>query len=357
MGDIVRRGTRWYVRYKDADGVRRMRASHQPSHELARRYLLEIEGRVARGKIGIPERASAAPTVAELAERFLTEYSRPRIKDPAAYRIHAQVGLRRTLPVLGGLRADAVRLCHLDRMRAAIAKDYAPASVRVSLAFLSAMYSWAVKLGIVPKNPVLGVERPTAPHSLEYLSRDEVAALLTLAGQRAQQSAADRCLHAAIHLALHLGLRRGELLGLRLLDLDLAARRLTVARSFKGLPKSGKARHLRIPAQTLPVLTPWLAEVPRQLGLVFPVMTSQGPRPGAQRDLLGLPELSQAAGLRQFAHPWHVLRHSFASHYIMSGGNLLALQKILGHANIAETMRYAHLGDDYLAGEVDRLKF
>lgn len=357
MGDIVRRGTRWYVRYKDADGVRRMRASHQPTHELARRYLLEIEGRVARGQLGIPEREPDAPTVAQLAERFLAEYSRPRIKDPAAYRSHAQVGLRRALPVLGSLRADAVQLHHIDRMRAAIAKDYAAASVRVTLAFLSAMYSWAVKLGLVSKNPVLGVERPAAAPSVEYLSRGEVAALLTLAGQRAQQSPAERCLHTAVHLALHLGLRRGELLGLRLGDIDLSARRLTVARSFKVLPKSGKARHLRIPAETLPVLTPWLAEVPRQLGLIFPVITSLGPRQGAPRDLLGLPELSQAAGLRPLAHPWHVLRHTFASHYIMSGGNLVALQKILGHASIAETMRYAHLGDDFMAGEVDRLKF
>ena len=60
MGDIVRRGTTWYVRYKDSDGTRRMRKSHQPTRELARRYLLEIEGRVARGNIGIPEPAPAA---------------------------------------------------------------------------------------------------------------------------------------------------------------------------------------------------------------------------------------------------------------------------------------------------------
>lgn len=357
MGDIVRRGSAWYVRYRDADGVRRMKASHQPNKEAARRYLLEIEGRVARGLIGIPETKLDAPSVAELVERFLTEYSRPKIKDLTIYRSHAQTALRRALPLLGNLRADVVRPQHVDRLRTTLIKDYAPASVRVSLSFLSAMYSWAVKLGLVPKNPVLGIERPTAAHSLEYLSRSEVAALLTLAKKRTTDSAADRCLHAAVHLALHLGLRRGELLGLRFQDVDVSSRRLTVARSFKALPKSGKARHLRIPTETLTVVSEWLAEVPRQLGLVFPAITSQGPRQGAAHDLLGLPELMLAAGLRQFDHPWHVLRHTFASHYIMSGGNLLALQKILGHANIAETMRYAHLGDDYMAGEVDRLKF
>ena len=81
MGDIVRRGNTWYVRYKDAGGVRRMRASHQPSRELARRYLVEIEARVARGLVGIAEPAAPAPTIVALSERFLAEYSRPRIKD------------------------------------------------------------------------------------------------------------------------------------------------------------------------------------------------------------------------------------------------------------------------------------
>lgn len=44
----------------------------------------------------------------------------------------------------------------------------------------------------------------------------------------------------------------------------------------------------------------------------------------------------------------HVLRHTFASHFIMNGGNILALQKILGHASLNMTMRYAHLAPDYL---------
>lgn len=44
----------------------------------------------------------------------------------------------------------------------------------------------------------------------------------------------------------------------------------------------------------------------------------------------------------------HVLRHTFASHFIMNGGNIVALSKILGHANIQQTMVYAHLAPDYL---------
>lgn len=45
----------------------------------------------------------------------------------------------------------------------------------------------------------------------------------------------------------------------------------------------------------------------------------------------------------------HVMRHTFASHFMMNGGNILALQKILGHSSLQMTMRYAHLSPDHLA--------
>lgn len=358
MGDLVRRGSRWYIRYLDADGRRRMRACHQPSRELARRYLLEVEGRIARGQVGIPEAEPAAPTVSELIERFLTEYNRPKIKDIDAYRIHARSVLRRVLPLIGSIRADALQLADMERLRSTVAKTLSPASVRLTLAFLGSVFSWAVRCKIVPKSPMVGVEKPAAPCSLEYLSREEVQAVLALGRQRAEAGTEqDRCLFTAVHLALHIGLRRGELLGLRLQDIDLSTRRLTVARSYQGIPKNGKARYLRIPEQVLPVLTPWLKEVPRQVGVVFPVVSGRRPKRGRRTDLLGLPSLLTDACCRPLLHPWHALRHTFASHFVMSGGNLMALQKILGHSTIAQTMVYSHLGDDFMAGEVDKLRF
>ncbi|CAM3898338.1 tyrosine-type recombinase/integrase [Kerstersia gyiorum] len=44
----------------------------------------------------------------------------------------------------------------------------------------------------------------------------------------------------------------------------------------------------------------------------------------------------------------HVLRHTFASHFMMNGGNILTLQRILGHSTVTVTMRYAHLSPDHL---------
>lgn len=48
----------------------------------------------------------------------------------------------------------------------------------------------------------------------------------------------------------------------------------------------------------------------------------------------------------------HVLRHTFASHFMMNGGDVLTLQKILGHQTITMTMRYAHLSPDHLADAI-----
>lgn len=48
----------------------------------------------------------------------------------------------------------------------------------------------------------------------------------------------------------------------------------------------------------------------------------------------------------------HVLRHSFASHFMMNGGNILVLQQILGHASITDTMKYAHFSPSHLEDAV-----
>jgi len=48
----------------------------------------------------------------------------------------------------------------------------------------------------------------------------------------------------------------------------------------------------------------------------------------------------------------HVLRHTFASHFMMNGGNILTLQRILGHSSLAMTMRYAHFAPEHLQDAV-----
>src|SRR5215831_8782620 len=59
------------------------------------------------------------------------------------------------------------------------------------------------------------------------------------------------------------------------------------------------------------------------------------------------------AGITGFR--FHDLRHTFASHFVMRGGSLKALQEILGHADYKMTLRYSHLSPAHLRADVQRL--
>ncbi|WP_429134244.1 phage integrase [Aeromonas hydrophila] len=48
----------------------------------------------------------------------------------------------------------------------------------------------------------------------------------------------------------------------------------------------------------------------------------------------------------------HVLRHTYATHFMMNGGNIITLQRIMGHSTIQQTMAYAHFAPDYLQDAV-----
>ncbi len=56
----------------------------------------------------------------------------------------------------------------------------------------------------------------------------------------------------------------------------------------------------------------------------------------------------QRCGFQTPGQMTHILRHTFASHYMMGGGDILTLQRILGHSSITMTMRYAHLSREHL---------
>jgi integrase len=363
LGEVLRRhkGGRfigYYLRFYEG-GRRRQLASKQASYADARRMLIEIEARIARGEVGIPERRHA-PSFAALIERFLAEYSRPRLKDLASYRARARARLQSVLPQLGALPCDHVKAADINRLRDQLLARSAAGTVRNTLSTISAVFSWAIRQGLLRENPCRGVEKPAASASLEFFTAQEVRALLHVAATRAATGEiAAQLQQARLWLALHTGLRKGELCGLRWCDLDLRSRRLTVSRSYRTTPKSGKSRTLRLPDVVLPILTDWAKHCPRTPeGLVFPVPSSRGFAMSAHTgDMLGLPALLTEAGCRPLPHCWHALRHTFASHFIMAGGNLLSLQKILGHSDVKVTMIYAHLAPDFLADEMNRVRF
>lgn len=97
--------------------------------------------------------------------------------------------------------------------------------------------------------------------------------------------------------------------------------------------KSGKNRSVPI----MPHLETELQQIKTATGRLFK------PSYSAFRDAVEIAGLNLPCGQLT-----HVLRHSFASHFMINGGNILVLQKLLGHSSLTMTMRYAHLAPDHL---------
>jgi integrase len=134
-----------------------------------------------------------------------------------------------------------------------------------------------------------------------------------------------------VRLALGTGLRWGELT--RAQASDIEGEMLVVSQT-----KSGRVRRV-------PVAPGLLREIRGRVGrLVGFSVKSPGSFATAVR---------RETGIARF-HV-HQLRHRFACRWVEQGGNLAALQQILGHASIVTTQRYARLSDDAVRREAERV--
>lgn len=142
-------------------------------------------------------------------------------------------------------------------------------------------------------------------------------------------------LRLAVLIALNTGLRKEGVYHLRWTEIDFQGK--TISRVVKGgktvhIPLTERLeRELKAYRQTA-ILSTWVFPSPSKIG--EPVRKDNN-RPFGNA--------CKRAGITGFR--FHDLRHTFASHFLMSTGDLKSLQELLGHHDIKMTMRYAHLLD------------
>lgn len=146
-------------------------------------------------------------------------------------------------------------------------------------------------------------------------------------------------------LAMNTGLRRGELFGLEWTDINMPTKLLTVR---AGIAKSRKGRHVPLSREAFDVLTRWKAQSTGR-GLVFPGVGG-GKLTNINKSWAGLVADAELVDFR-----FHDCRHDFASKLVMAGVDLNTLRELLGHSDIAMTLRYAHLAPHKLAAAVELL--
>jgi integrase len=179
---------------------------------------------------------------------------------------------------------------------------------------------------------------------VEWLKRDQVEFdFLDFAEAERLLAAAHGEWRTMILTALRTGMRHGELIGLRWQDVDLVAGRVVVRQNVVngkiGTPKSGKPREIPLGVEARIAL-----KEHRHLRGPLVFCSMSGGLLGIVDTRLPLWRACKKAGLRQIG--WHALRHTFASHLVMRGASMKAVQELLVHSSIQMTMRYAHLAPE-----------
>lgn len=195
-----------------------------------------------------------------------------------------------------------------------------PNTVNREHAYLRAVFNELKRLGEWQReNPLDGLRAyKVAEAELAFLYPDELKCLLA-----ACKESPNPDLLLVVKLCLATGARWSEVE--ELTQSQVSPNRVTFTRT-----KSKKSR-------SVPISPELYAQLPRKRGRLFGDCY-RAFEMAAERIGLELPP----------GQSTHVLRHTFASHFMMNGGNILVLQKILGHSTITMTMRYAHFAPDHL---------
>ena len=182
------------------------------------------------------------------------------------------------------------------------------------------------------------VATPRLPRPVpKALSAAEAADALDAVGDLAERPWIAKRDRALLTLLYGCGLRIGEALALNRADAPRAGASLVVT------GKGNKQRAVPVLPVVAAAIDDYLAVCPFGGGPEAPLFVgARGARLGPRRVQGRLQDLRALIGLPALATP-HALRHSFATHLLAGGGDLRAIQELLGHASLSTTQRYTEV--------------
>ncbi|UDJ84400.1 phage integrase [Kosakonia oryzae] len=203
-------------------------------------------------------------------------------------------------------------------------KKLSEATVNREQSYLHAVFAELKRLGEWHgENPLSGIRKfKEEEQELAFLYQGEIDRLLAACDESRNPD-----LGIVARICLATGARWGEAEGLK--QSQILPGRITYTRT-----KGKKNR-------TVPISPALTQLLPKKRGALF-TPCYEAFKAAVKRAGIELPD----------GQLTHVLRHTFASHFMMRGGNILVLQRILGHTDIKMTMRYSHFAPSHLDAAV-----
>ena len=222
----------------------------------------------------------------------------------------------------------------------AIYSEVKASSLRRKIVAIRQFYLLLHKRKIVEDNPALTLTGPKKDGILPgALTREEMAKLIDYNYPQNLKGLRDR---AIIEMLYSSGVRVGELVSLKIKDMDFKGKTVNV------LGKGKKERLLPVTSQAIESIENYLLKRPggkEKDSIIFCNLKGQQLTERGVQYIIDT--LARNCGIYRRITP-HMLRHSFATHFLENGMNLRYLQHLLGHSNLSTTEIYTNLSIEHL---------
>jgi integrase len=322
------RGNSYWISWQDAQGRRRQRKTDAHTLEQARSALASERLRAETAKT-LGFNPPGEETFSDVSAKYL-KHQKARLSVKAYDRTRGTVENQLNTAFAG--KIANIRRMDVQAYVTRRLANVSPGSVIRELGILKHLLNYAVENEFIPANPAATVKPPKAPAGrVRYLQPPELKALLEVCPD---------WLRAPVALAATTGMRRGEILGLRWLHVDLENSRLWLPQT-----KNGTGRVVYLNATAKAALSSLQREGEAPGALVFDL----------NADVVTHTFKSKCTDLGIVDFRFHDLRHTAASWMRMSGVDLHTVATLLGHKDLRMTARYSHLSPDFLGEAVNKL--
>jgi integrase len=276
------------------------------------------------------DRRKSAPLLEEVAERFLKEHARPKLKPSTAER-YLSIFNRLIFPRFGRWSVESVTEPDVSHWHAGLGNT--PIQANRALSVLSSFMAWAVRHKYRDANPCRSLVRYRERVVNRYPGASELKQLAAAIDELTAEGSLNPYFAAGAKVLMMTGARRSEVFEAKWDWLDLERRCLVLPDSKTG------AKAIALPQAAIDIIValPRLADCP----WIFPSLKTN--RPFVDFKAMWRKVLARA----DVGH-WriHDLRHGFASAAVASGAPIYVVGRQLGHTKPATTARYAHVADD-----------
>jgi integrase/recombinase XerD len=330
LSTVYRRGRVYWVRFR-SHGHHVRRSAHTAKKAEAAAFLQRLLAEYAAKARGDRPRHRYE----EAAERFLSEATiRPKT------RICYKSNDRACRSIFGGRYLDEIDRRLLGEFVSKRKQEgVSDTTVRRDLAFVSSVCAMATRWGWLDTNPVTTFSKRTLKEArprTRFLTHAEYDVLLANVAAY---------MRPVITLAVETGLRKEELFSLTVSAIDLSRREIRLDQTKSGVPR-------RVPLTDIALTTiKTLVAQPTRPRTFYLFAKADGTRYAHMNK--GFNAACRRATITDLR--WHDLRHTFASWFVQSGGDLYHLSRILGHSTVQMTTRYSHLRTGDLHAELRKV--